>query len=140
LLSGGGVAVISFWDESSRVSKTIDFHEIRNRSAGVGETLAEEKIIRSQSVVARVIAGETLIVPIRGKVGDLASIYSFNGTGTLIWQLLESPKSVAQLADSVAQEYNVEPAQAERDVSNFVNEMKAMGLAEVYGGVAIAGD
>jgi Coenzyme PQQ synthesis protein D (PqqD) len=106
----------------------------------VGKTLAEEQIVRSQSVVARVIAGETLIVPIRGNVGDLASIYSFNGTGTLIWQLLESPKSVAELAESVAQEYNVDPAQAERDVLSFVNEMKAVSLVEAYGAVAMAGD
>jgi Coenzyme PQQ synthesis protein D (PqqD) len=106
----------------------------------VGKTLAEEQIVRSQSVVARVIAGETLIVPIRGNVGDLASIYSFNGTGTLIWQLLESPKSVAELAESVAQEYNVDPAQAERDVLSFVNEMKTVGLVEAYRAVAMAGD
>ncbi len=99
-----------------------------------------EKWIRSRSVVARVVAGETLIVPIRGKVGDLASIYSFNGTGTLIWKLLESPKSVAELAASVASEYQVEPERAERDVASFVDEMKSVGLVEVPAAVAMAGD
>ena len=74
-----------------------------------------ETLVRSQSVVARVVAGETLIVPIRAKVGDLASIYSFNGTGTLIWQLLESPRTVAQLATAVADSYQVDPAQAEQE-------------------------
>jgi len=34
---------------------------------------------------------------VRCKVGDLASIYSFNATGSLIWQSLESPKSLAEL-------------------------------------------
>ena len=106
----------------------------------MAETVADERFVRSQSVVARVIAGETLIVPIRGKVGDLASIYSFNGTGTLIWKLLESPKSVVQLAASVAQEYEVASAQAEHDVAAFVNEMKSVGLVEVQQAVAIAGD
>lgn len=100
----------------------------------------DEKFIRSQSVVARVVGGETLIVPIRGKVGDLSSIYSFNGTGTLIWKLLDSPRTIAQLADGVMQEYEVEAAQAERDVANFVSEMKAVGLVEVPASVAIAGD
>ena len=99
-----------------------------------------EKFIRSRSVVARVIAGETLIVPIRGKVGDLASIYSFNGTGTLIWKLLESPQTVGQLAASIAQEYDVDPAQAERDMEGFVGEMKAVGLVEVAASVAMPGD
>ena len=100
----------------------------------------DEILVRSQSVVARVVAGETLIVPVRAKVGDLASIYSFNGTGTLIWKLLESPRTVSDLAASVAQEYDVDPAQAEQDVTNFVSEMKAVGLVEVPVAVAMAGD
>jgi hypothetical protein len=101
---------------------------------------AKEKLIRSKSVVARVVAGETLIVPIRGKVGDLGSIYSFNGTGTLIWKLLESPKTVAELAVGVVREYQVDPAQAEHDVTDFVKEMKALGLVESPASMAIAGD
>ncbi|MGC2475958.1 MAG: PqqD family protein [Candidatus Sulfotelmatobacter sp.] len=100
----------------------------------------EETLVRSQSVVARVVAGETLIVPVRAKVGDLASIYSFNGTGTLIWKLLETPKSIAELATAIAQEYEVEPSQAERDVAEFVGEMKAVGLVGVPAPVALAGD
>ena len=100
----------------------------------------DEKFVRSQSVVARVVSGETLIVPIRGKVGDLASIYSFNGTGTLIWKLLNSPKTIAQLAEGVAQECEVDAAQAERDVASFVSEMKSVGLVEVPSSVAMAGD
>ncbi len=91
-------------------------------------------------MVARVVAGETLIVPVRAKVGDLASIYSFNGTGGLIWKLLESPRTVTELAMAVAQEYEVDPAQAERDVTDFVSEMKAVGLVEVPASVAMAGD
>lgn len=106
----------------------------------MSETFGNEKLIRSQSVVARVVAGETLIVPIRGRVGDLASIYSFNGTGTLIWKLLETPTTVSQLAVAVAQEYDVDPSQAERDVESFVDEMKAVGLVEVPASVAMAGD
>jgi hypothetical protein len=96
--------------------------------------------MRSQSVVARVVAGETLIVPVRARVGDLASIYSFNGTGSLIWKLLESPKTIAQLAAAVAQEYEIELAQAESDVTDFVNEMKAVGLVEAPAVMAMAGD
>ena len=104
-------------------------------------TLLEEQVlIRSQAVVARVVAGETLIVPIRAKVGDLSSIYSLNGTGSLIWKLLESPRTLAQLATSIAQAYNVESGQAERDTTNFVSEMKSVGLVEVPAPVARAGD
>jgi len=102
--------------------------------------LKDETFVRSQSVVGRVVGGETLIVPVRAKVGDLASIYSFNGTGSLIWKLLDAPRTVAELAMAIAEEYDVEPAQAERDVTEFVSEMKAVGLVEVPVAAAMAGD
>ena len=100
----------------------------------------QETLVRSQSVVARVVAGETLIVPVRAKVGDLASIYSFNSTGSMIWKLLESPKTVAQLATAVAQAYEVDPVQVHQDVTDFVSEMKAVGLVEAPASIAMAGD
>ena len=100
----------------------------------------EERFVRSELVVARVVAGETLIVPVRAKVGDLASIYTFNGTGTLIWKLLETPKSVTQLATAVTQEYEIESERAERDVAEFMSEMKAVGLVEIPAAMAMAGD
>jgi len=112
-----------------------------NKGDGALATILKNEIfVRSQSVVARVVAGETLIVPVRARVGDLASIYSFNGTGTLIWKLLESPRTVAELAAAVAREYEVDAAQAESDVTSFVSEMKAVGLVEVPAAVAMAGD
>jgi hypothetical protein len=114
--------------------------ESLTQSSAPALNAAQQSFVRSKSVVARVVAGETLIVPIRAKVGDLASIYSFNGTGTLIWKLLDSPRTAAELAMAVAEEYEVDLAQAERDVSEFVNEMKAVGLVEVPAVEAMAGD
>jgi hypothetical protein len=100
----------------------------------------QRRWVRSQSVVARVVAGETLIVPIRSNVGDLASIYSLNETGSLIWSLLASGKTLRELIVAVEGEYNVPTEQAERDVISFVNEMKAVGLVEVAASLAMAGD
>ena len=100
-------------------------------------TTSDEQIfIRSQSVVSRVVAGETLIVPVRGKVGDLASIYSFNGTGSLIWKMLESPRTMSELVAAVANEFEVERARAEEDEKRFVREVLSVGLVEVPHSVA----
>jgi hypothetical protein len=75
-----------------------------------------------------VVAGETLIVPVRGKVGDLASIYSFNGTGTLIWQLLDTPRTLAELIDAVEHEYAVAHEKAQNDVKQFLADMLSVEL------------
>ena len=98
----------------------------------------EQVFVRSQAVVSRRVAGETLIVPVRGKVGDLASIYSFNETGSLIWQTLESPKPLADLIDAVQREYAVSHEQAERDVKQFLDDMLSTGLVEAREEVAMA--
>ncbi len=53
------------------------------------ETEDARSFVRSQSVVSRRVSGETLIVPVGGKVGYLASLYSFKEVASFIWQLLE---------------------------------------------------
>ncbi len=97
-----------------------------------------EVYVRSQAVVSRRIAGETLIVPVRGKVGDLASIYSFNASGTLLWESLASLQSFADLVEAVECEYAVAREQAERDVMQFLNDVINAGLVEVREQVAVA--
>ena len=69
------------------------------------------------------MAGETLIVPVCGRVGDLASIYHFNKTGTLIWKLLEGSANGADLTAALAREYGIEMLRAESDVMKFVEEL-----------------
>jgi hypothetical protein len=98
----------------------------------------EQVFVRSLSVVSRRVAGETLIVPVRGKVGDLASIYSFNEVGSLIWQSMESPKGFAELITIVEQEYSVAHDQAERDVKQFLQDMLSADLVEVREQVSMA--
>ena len=100
--------------------------------------IADQVFIRSRTVVSRRVAGETLIVPIRGKVGDLASIYSFNQTGSLIWQLLENPNGLADLISALEREYDVAPDQARRDVTQFLQDTLAVGLVEVSAAVDYA--
>lgn len=100
--------------------------------------LKEETLVRSQAVIARVVAGETLIIPVRDRAGDLASIYSLNSTGSLIWKLLESPRTLTQLAMAFAQEFEVEPEMVLPDVADFLNEMMAVGMVELSASVMMA--
>ncbi len=102
------------------------------------ESGPEQVFVRSQAVVSRRIAGETLIVPVRGKVGDLASIYSFNATGSLLWETLATPQGLSGLIDAVQREYAVEHEQAERDVRQFLKDTESVGLVEAREQVSMA--
>ena len=87
-----------------------------------------DKYVRSGDVVTRVIGGELLIVPVRGKVGDLASIYSLNGIGATIWEALANPVSVKDLTGMIASQYEVTSDQAHSDLELFLAEMTTAGL------------
>jgi hypothetical protein len=95
--------------------------------------LETQIFVRSRAVVSRVVARETLIVPVRGKVGDLASIYSFNETGSLIWKILEKPRAVAEVVSGVAEAYEVDAERVQQDAMRFLSDMQAAGLIEVCG-------
>ena len=100
--------------------------------------LKAETFVRSQAVIARVVGGETLIIPVRDREGDLASFHSLNSTGSLIWKLLGSPRTVTQLARAFAQECDVDQEMVWQDVADFLDEMKASGLVEVSASVMMA--
>lgn len=86
--------------------------------------------VRSQSVVSRLIAGETLIIPVRKGVGDLASIYSLNPVASSIWQAIQQPWEKEEIVSVIEQEFAAERAQIEHDVDEFLHEMHAAGLVE----------
>jgi Coenzyme PQQ synthesis protein D (PqqD) len=112
------------------VSMSGECYENRDRQ-NEDISAGEEVLVRSQAAVSRTVAGETLIVPVRGKVGDLASIYSFNETGTLIWRLLETPTTLTAIVAAMAREFEVTQERAESDAVRFVREMLSVGLVEV---------
>jgi len=92
--------------------------------------------VRSNSVVSRVIAGETLIVPVRGGVGDLASIYSLNDVASSIWNAISQPCSKDRIVECIEGEFVGERREVERDVESFLAEMLSAGLVEALGAPA----
>jgi hypothetical protein len=84
--------------------------------------------VKEEDLVTRDVAGETIIVPIKGRVGDLDSIFTLNKLGSFIWNQLEVGPTIRQLVDSVAREYDVEASEAKRDVAEFLDSLEAAGL------------
>jgi hypothetical protein len=92
--------------------------------------------IRSDAVVSRLIAGETLIVPVRKGVGDLASIYSLNEVASSIWQAIAHPRGEDEIVQLIEQEFEGERQQVQHDVEVFLAEMSAAGLISKIGAAA----
>ena len=94
-------------------------------------TLEMRSYVRSDSVVSRVIGGETLIIPVRKGVGDLASIYSLNQVASAIWQAIVRKRSKQEIIQAVEEEFAGERQQIELDVEGFLEEMHSVGLITV---------
>jgi hypothetical protein len=92
--------------------------------------------VRSDNVVSRVIAGETLIVPISKGVGDLASIYSLNPVASKIWETISRPRAMDEIVQVIAWEFAAESKQIEHDVEAFLVELESAGLVSHVGAAA----
>ncbi len=86
------------------------------------------RLRKAEGHVTRRIAGETIIVPVRGGVGDLDSIYTLNEVGTKIWGLLDGKTGVDEIVRSIAGEHDVTEEEAARDVAEFLTELEERGL------------
>jgi len=78
--------------------------------------------------VTREIGGETIIVPIKSRVGDLDSIFTLNEVGTMIWQLIDGQRNTGQIAEAVHRTYDVEPKEIEKDTLDFLHSLEEVGL------------
>jgi len=83
--------------------------------------------------VTRSIAGEMVVVPVRGQVGDLNAIYNLNEVGAFIWERIDGRNSVTQVVEAVRGEFEVALEQAEKETSEFMAALEAAGMIEPSG-------
>lgn len=82
---------------------------------------------RTDAFVARTIAGETVLVPIRRQIGDLESIYTLNEVATFIWDRLGEPATIAEIFVALDQAFAGEPAEMRADLEEFVAKLLDVG-------------
>jgi hypothetical protein len=83
------------------------------------------------SFVAREIADEMILVPIRQKSEDLQSIYSFNQVASRIWQLINGERRTEQIRDIIVAEYEVSQDEAEADLVELLQQLEQIGAVRV---------
>jgi Mrp family chromosome partitioning ATPase len=83
---------------------------------------------KENNLVTRDVAGEKIIVPIKGHVGDLEGVFTLNELGAMIWQLINGQTTAQELIETVRNEYDVGAAEAEKDVVDFLRSLEDAGL------------
>jgi hypothetical protein len=78
---------------------------------------------KKEEIVTRKIAGETILVPISGKLVDMQRIFSLNPVAEYIWQHLDGKKHLGDIRNKILTSYNVEKEKAEEDIQEFITEL-----------------
>jgi hypothetical protein len=84
-------------------------------------------------LVTREIAGETLLVPIRGNLADMQRIFSLNSVAACIWQHLDGRQSLGDARRTVTERFAVTEQEAGDDILSFLREVIDAGLVERVG-------
>lgn len=79
-------------------------------------------------VVGRHIAGEELLIPIRGKLADMQRIFALDPVAAHIWKKLDGSSDLEAILQSVLATFDVSEEQARKDVQSFVRQLEAEGL------------
>ena len=90
-----------------------------------------EKIYRKkEEIVARTIAGELFLVPIRGKLADMQHIFTLSPAAEFIWDQLDGKRNIGEIGTMILKEFEVGKEQANKDLQDFIEELLNAKLIE----------
>ena len=84
-------------------------------------------------VVSRRIAGETILVPVARRAQEMG-LFTLNEVATFVWERLDGRSSVGSISEQVVASFEVDPPEAVRDVSGFVELLVQVGCAREASG------
>jgi hypothetical protein len=90
------------------------------------ELTLDTTVAAGDDVLARDIEGDTVLLSM-----TQAEYFGLNPTGTRIWQLLQQPRQLRDVRDTLAGEFDVELAMLEKDVLAVVADLVTHGLARI---------
>ncbi len=101
-------------------------------AAGRKSIFSAGSIIRAaKDQVSCNLAGESAILNIKSGV-----YYGLDSVGARIWELVQQPRSVNEVRETLLKEYDVEPQRCETDLLALLERLLAEGLIEVQDGPA----
>jgi Coenzyme PQQ synthesis protein D (PqqD) len=60
-----------------------------------------------------------------------SSYYGLNDVATLVWNLIQTPKTVKEIQDAIVKTYEVEQEECQRDLWELIENLQSLSLIEV---------
>jgi hypothetical protein len=83
---------------------------------------------KSDEIVHRKIAEETILVPLRGELVDMQKIFSLNPVADYIWENLDGKQDLVTICKQIETLFDSKPEQVQTDVVDFINELLEANL------------
>lgn len=78
---------------------------------------------KKEDIVSRDIAGETILVPIRGKLADMQRIFAMNPVAKYIWEHINGELMLDDIRIGIMKVFDVGEGQAKEDLYKFIDEL-----------------
>ena len=86
----------------------------------------DTRLRRTAGHLASAVGDDTVVLH-----GETGMYYGVEGAGSVAWEALVEPVTVAQLRDRIVEAFDVDAARAEADLLPFLEGLVEEGLAEV---------
>lgn len=83
-------------------------------------------VVASRELVSANLDGEVVILGFKS-----GSYYGLDEVGVFVWDLLQQPQKVSDIRDAIFEEYDVEPAQCQRDLLALLYELANKQLIDI---------
>lgn len=96
--------------------------------AGSGDLslTASTRVVASRDQLSTTLSGESVILGLRDSV-----YYGLDGSGARIWELVQQPARLGDVAATVSREFEVDSETALHDLLALVRDLLARGLVDV---------
>jgi hypothetical protein len=82
---------------------------------------------KDPNIVSRMIAGETILVPIHNNVADMDYIFTLNETAARVWELLDEKNSLEDIHACLINEFEADAAEVSQDLTDLVSDLLDIG-------------
>jgi hypothetical protein len=86
-------------------------------------------IVKKKDVPYRIIESQAVIVN-QNKENKLM-YHTINEIGTEIWELIDGKRTIKEIIEEIIKKYEIEPESAQKDIIDFIQELKEKDLVEV---------
>jgi len=78
---------------------------------------------KNKNIVARLIAGEMVLVPISRTSSEANCIYTLNEPATRVWELIDGKRKISEIIEVLAKDFLVDCRKIEKELNLVVKEL-----------------